>query len=90
MNVAKMSISLDAGLGEAVREAARRSGKGLSAWLAEAAEARLRSEALKVALDEWEAEYGAFTEEELAWARAERERAQRATRAPRRRGVAEE
>ena len=89
MNAAKMSISLEATLGEAVREAAQRSGKGLSAWVAEAAEAKLRSEALKYALDEWEAENGAFTEEELAWALAEQGRAQQATRAPRLRGVAE-
>ena len=51
MRVDKISISLDAGLGDAVRQAARRDDKGLSAWLAEAARAKLRAEALGAFLD---------------------------------------
>ena len=66
MRVDKMSISLDAGLGKAVRRAARRSGRGLSSWLAEAAAAKLRDEALAAFLDDWEAEHGPLTEAELA------------------------
>jgi predicted DNA-binding protein len=76
----KMSVSLAPELDGRVREAAVRSGKTLSAWLAEAAEAKLRAEigeeeelqrkmrGLDKFLDEWEAEHGAFTEEELSQA----------------------
>ena len=64
-----MSISIDAELGDAIRAAARRAGKGVSGWLAEAATDRLRAELLAEFLDEWEAEHGAFTPQELAAAR---------------------
>jgi len=40
-------------------------------WLAEAATARLRAEALAEFLDSWEAEHGELTAEELARATAE-------------------
>ncbi|MBV9141637.1 MAG: hypothetical protein JO115_12095 [Pseudonocardiales bacterium] len=66
-----MSISLGADLGDAVRDAARRAGKGLSSWLAEAAATKLRAEALEQYLDEWEREHGTFTMAELE--QAERE-----------------
>lgn len=66
-----MSISFDAGLGDAVRSAASRAGKGLSSWLAEAATAKLRAEALELFLDEWESQHGPLTAEELE--QAERE-----------------
>lgn len=66
-----MSISLEGGLGDAVRAAAQRAGKGLSSWLGEAAAAKLRAEALKEFLDEWERDHGALTAAELE--RAERE-----------------
>jgi len=85
----KMSVSLAPELDHAVREAAGRAGMSLSAWLAQAAEAKLRqdrdgrileqaaqerrSEALRAYLDEWQAEHGAFTEEEMARARRKRE-----------------
>jgi len=78
----KMSVSLAPELDHAVREAAGRAGMSLSAWLAQAAEAKLRQDrddrileeaahkrrmqALGEYLDDWEAEHGAFTEEELA------------------------
>jgi hypothetical protein len=65
MKVDKMSISMDAELGDEVRSAARRAGVGLSAWLADAAAAKLRAEALSEFLDQWEREHGPFTEEEL-------------------------
>lgn len=71
MKVDKLSVSFDPDLGDAVREAAKRSGRGLSGWLAEAAAARLRSEALAEFLDEWQAEHGKITDEELAKAAAE-------------------
>ena len=71
MKATKLSISLSAELGEEVRAAARKAGMGLSAWLAEAAAAKLRSEALREFLDEWQAEHGAITAEELAQAEAD-------------------
>jgi len=43
----------------------------VSRWLAEAAAARLRSEALADFLDTWEAEHGSLTSAELAKAAAE-------------------
>jgi hypothetical protein len=67
----KLSVSFEADLGDAVRTAARRSGRSLSGWLAEAATARLRAEALAEFLDDWEAEHGELTAEELAKATAE-------------------
>jgi hypothetical protein len=71
VKVDKLSVSFDPDLGDAVRAAAKRSGRGLSGWLAEAAAARLRAEALTEFLDSWEAEHGELTAEELARATAE-------------------
>lgn len=71
MKVDKLSVSFDPDLGDAVRAAAQRSGRGLSGWLAEAAAARLRAEALTDFLDGWEAEHGELTAEELARATVE-------------------
>jgi hypothetical protein len=77
-----MTVSFAPELSEAAREAAERQGKSFDDWLASAVEAKLRAdkdaalleeakhrqrmEALGEYLDEWEAEHGAFTEEELA------------------------
>jgi hypothetical protein len=69
MKVDKLSVSFPPDLGDEVREAARRRGQGLSAWLADAASAKLRSEALADFLDEWEADNGPITEEEREAAR---------------------
>ena len=75
-----MSVALEPDLDERVREAADRSGKTLSEWVAEAAKAKLLAElgeeaelqrkmrGLDKYLDEYEAEHGAFTEDELAQA----------------------
>jgi len=71
VKVDKLSVSFDPDLGDAVRSAAKRSGRGLSGWLAEAAATRLRAEALAEFLDSWEAEHGELTAEELARATAE-------------------
>jgi hypothetical protein len=71
MKVDKLSVSFDHELGDEVRAAAARRGGGISRWLAEAAADKLRAEALSDFLDEWEAEHGAPTEEELAAAAAE-------------------
>jgi hypothetical protein len=78
----RMSVALAPKLWEEVRAAADRAGKSPDDWFADAAEAKLRAEedaavvedaarrkrhqALGEYLDAWEAEHGAFTEEELA------------------------
>lgn len=66
-----MSISFDPDLGDAVRAAAAETGKPLSSWLAEAAAAKLRAEALARFLDEWQAEHGVLTPAEIAQAEQE-------------------
>lgn len=71
MKVDKLSVSFNPDLGDAVRAAAERVGGGLSGWLADAAEAKLRSEALVDFLAAWESEHGALTAEEIAAATAE-------------------
>lgn len=71
MKVDKLSVSFDPDLGDAVRAAAKASGRGLSGWLADAAAAQLRAEALTEFLAGWEAEHGALSAEELARATAE-------------------
>ena len=71
MKVAKLSISFDSDLGDAVRGAANHKGSSLSAWLADAAAAKLRTEALADYLEDWEAEHGKLTVNELAGAAAE-------------------
>lgn len=63
MTVARLAISLDADLARAVRKAAGK--QPTSAWLAEAAAQRLRTEGLRRAVAAYEAQYGAFTDEEL-------------------------
>ena len=66
MGVEKLSISFDLALGEAVRGSASSAGQSVSTWLAEAARARLRQEALGDAVSAWEKRYGRLTEEEVA------------------------
>jgi hypothetical protein len=65
MQVDRLSITMDPELGQAVREAAARTGTSVSAWLASAAADGLRNELLGWALDTWESEAGPFTNEEL-------------------------
>jgi hypothetical protein len=71
VKVDKLSVSFDPELGDAVRAAARQHGAGVSRWLAEAAAAKLRSEALADFLDSWETAHGPLTTDELAQAAAE-------------------
>lgn len=63
--VDRFSVTMAPELGAAVREAAERQGTSVSSWLATAAAQQLRNELLGAALDEWEAEDGAFSEAEL-------------------------
>jgi hypothetical protein len=71
VKVDKLSISLDPALGDDVRAAAEKSGESVSAWLARAAAAQLRKQALADFLATWQAKHGRITEAELLRARAE-------------------
>jgi Arc/MetJ-type ribon-helix-helix transcriptional regulator len=66
----KRSVSLPPELARAVEDAARAEGTTFSAWLAQTAAHRLKLEAGRQALAEWERENGALTEAELAEGRA--------------------
>jgi hypothetical protein len=61
MKVDKMSTSLEDDLDDAVRDAARRAGKGLSSQLAEAGAAKHLGEFL----DDWKRDHGPLTAAEL-------------------------
>jgi hypothetical protein len=65
MQVDRFSVTMEPELGTAVRDAAQRAGMSVSAWLAQAAADRLRNDLLGAALDTWEAEDGAFGDDEL-------------------------
>ena len=65
MNVDRFSVTMDPELGSAVRDAARRAGLSVSAWVAQATADKLRNDLLGAALDDWEATHGAFSEVEL-------------------------
>jgi hypothetical protein len=71
VKVDKLSVSFAPDLGDAVRDAARHSGSSLSAWLADAAAAKLRAQALADYLEDWERRNGPLTPEELAKASAD-------------------
>ncbi|MGV1007337.1 MAG: hypothetical protein ACOYBY_01865 [Dermatophilaceae bacterium] len=72
MTVDKLSVSFDPELGDAVRSAAVKAGKPVSAWLSEAAASKLRAEALTAFLTDWESEHGGVLSiEEIARAEAE-------------------
>ena len=69
VTVERLTISVDAELAEAVRQAARDDAQNLSAWLVEAARRRLATRGLRDVIVEWEAEHGTFSDSELADAR---------------------
>jgi hypothetical protein len=66
----KRSISLPPELARAVEEAAQAEGTTFSAWLAQTAAHRLKLEAGRQALAEWERGNGPLTEAELTEGRA--------------------
>ena len=82
-----MSVTLAPELAEAIKESAERQGLSLDDWVVAAAELKFRADdeaaifeeaqrerrsvGLREFVEEYEAEYGAFTEEELARARRE-------------------
>ena len=81
----KLSITLPAELAEDVERLARDRGLPVSAWLAEAAEEARRHQAALTAIADYEAEFGQFTDTELAEARASLSRADAVAASPRRR-----
>jgi predicted transcriptional regulator len=66
MAVDRLSITVDSELGQAVRQAAAAEGVSVSSWASEALADRVRRHSLRAFLDDWEAEQGPFTEEEMA------------------------
>lgn len=62
MTVSRLAVSFDPKLARAVRKAAGK--QTTSAWLADAARRKLRSEGLLAVVRDWEGEHGAITDEE--------------------------
>jgi hypothetical protein len=72
MTVARLAVSFDAVLAKRLRAAA---GRGtISAWLADAAERKLRAEGILAVVGEWEAAHGSLAEPEAVPKRAQRPR----------------
>ena len=65
----RISITVDAELGRAVREAAAAEGMSVSSWAGEALAQRVRRHLLREALNAWEAEDGPLSDEDRAEAR---------------------
>ena len=68
MAVKKISVALSESVAARAASAAEHHGVSLSAWLTAAAERALVVEEGLAAVREWEAEHGALTAQELAWA----------------------
>jgi hypothetical protein len=78
MPVTRLSVSFDAELARAVRRAA--GGESISAWLADAAQRKLRSEGWMRLVREWEREHGPLLDSELAAAERAKRRRRRSLR----------
>ncbi|HEY7932426.1 MAG TPA: hypothetical protein VID48_01260 [Solirubrobacteraceae bacterium] len=74
MPVRKLSVALEESVADAAKQAAKRRGMSLSAWLNEASESALETEVRLqdglAGVAEWEAEHGPPSEEEAAKANA--------------------
>lgn len=70
MTVERLTVSIESELAIAVREAAEADEQNVSAWLADAARRQLATRGLRDVVAAWEREHGAFSDEELAAARA--------------------
>ncbi len=70
MAVEKLSVSFEPELAQRTREAAEATGRSVSAFVAEAVEHRLKLEAGRRLLEEWEAEHGAISEQERSRVRS--------------------
>jgi hypothetical protein len=62
----KRSVSFPPDLAKAIDAAAAESGSSFSAWIADTASHRLRLDAGRKGVAEWEAEHGPLSEQELA------------------------
>lgn len=62
----KRSVSFPPGLATAIDAAAAESGTSFSAWIADTASNRLRLDAGRRGVAEWEAEHGPLSNQELA------------------------
>jgi uncharacterized protein YdeI (YjbR/CyaY-like superfamily) len=62
----KRSISIPSDLADAIDQAATAEGTTVSAWIAETAEHRLRIDAGRQGVAEWERQHGTLTPDELA------------------------
>ena len=69
VTVEKISISVDSDLLDVAREAAADEGVSLSAWLTAAARDRAKILGLRRLVEEYQAEFGPFSDEERAAAR---------------------
>lgn len=70
VSVERLTVSIEAELAAAVRKAAEADEQNVSAWLADAARRQLANRGLRDVVAEWERDHGAFSDEELAAARA--------------------
>ena len=70
MSVERLTVSIESELAIAVREAAEADEQNVSAWLADAARRQLANRGLRDVVAAWERDHGAFSNEELAAARA--------------------
>jgi hypothetical protein len=83
VGVEKLSVSFDQDLGRAIKTSADLRSESVSAWLAEAARARLRREALADAVTAWEKQFGPLGDRELGEATATYEQAAKLRPPPR-------
>ena len=70
VTVERLTVSIESELAIAVRKAAEADEQNVSAWIADAARRQLATRALRDVVAAWEREHGAFSDEELAAARA--------------------
>ena len=63
--VDRITVSLDADLARRIRLQAELEGRTVSAWLSDAAAAELGRQGLAAVIADYEAEFGAFTDEEM-------------------------
>ena len=70
MTVTKLAISLNPDLAFQLKQDAYAKGESVSGWIAEAIATRLRQETMKKWVADYQAEFGEFTDEEVAKVRA--------------------
>ena len=62
----RLTVTVNSELGKELRRIAKSDGMSVSGWVSVAIEHRVRNHLLGQPLDEWEAEAGPFTDQELA------------------------